>query len=332
MIPTITKPTRITPTSATLIDNIYVRHNCPSIFSGIIPYNISDHFPVFCFTGRTKLNTTKNKKPLTFIHRPIDTNAIANINVALMNTDWSYLYNLDTDASFTEFTSYINALISKFAPEKEVVIPAKHIIRDERMTKGLMKSSNTLTKLYTKSIKKSKTAPEYDKYVKFRNMYNKLKRCAKESYYAQRFEKYKNDIKGTWKLLNSLTGRLKDKTDLQQTFNVNGNCINDPKEIAHGFCDYFTNIGPNLANDIPSHNEDFKHYLKFKNKSTCNSIFLSPTDPDEIYKILLLLKPKKSTGHDNLSSAFLKDVSQAISIPISILINKSFSNGIVPCH
>ena len=196
MIPSITKPTRITPTSATLIDNIYVRHNCPSIFSGIIPYNISDHFPVFCFTRRLKHNT-KNKKPLNFKYRPIDTTAISNINVALMNTDWSYLHSLDTVSSFTEFTSCINTLISKFAPEKEVVIPAKHIIREEWMTKGLIKSSKTLNKIYTKSIRKSKTSPEYDTYVKYRNTYNKLKRHAKESYYAQRFEKYKNDIKGT---------------------------------------------------------------------------------------------------------------------------------------
>ena len=49
LIPTITKPTRITHTSATLIDNIYVRQDSPNIRSCIMPCDISDHFPVLSF-------------------------------------------------------------------------------------------------------------------------------------------------------------------------------------------------------------------------------------------------------------------------------------------
>ena len=42
------------------------------------------------------------------------------------------------------------------------------------------------------------------------------------------------------------------------------------------------------------------------------------------------LKPKKSTGHDNISSQFLIRNKHAIAVPISILINKSLENGEVP--
>ena len=47
-IPTITKskPTRITHTSATLIDNIYVRHTTPFVHSGILFSDIYDHLPI----------------------------------------------------------------------------------------------------------------------------------------------------------------------------------------------------------------------------------------------------------------------------------------------
>ena len=48
LFPTINKPTRITATTATLIDNIFapssVITNC---LSGILMWDISDHFPVF---------------------------------------------------------------------------------------------------------------------------------------------------------------------------------------------------------------------------------------------------------------------------------------------
>jgi hypothetical protein len=65
LILTITKPTRVTQNSATLIDNIYVKNINPSLHSGIICTNVSDHFPVFCFMGKQN-SISKPKEPLTF--------------------------------------------------------------------------------------------------------------------------------------------------------------------------------------------------------------------------------------------------------------------------
>jgi len=54
MIPIITQATRVTATSSTLIDNIYVNYkdNMDQILTGIISSDISDHFPVFMFHGK----------------------------------------------------------------------------------------------------------------------------------------------------------------------------------------------------------------------------------------------------------------------------------------
>ena len=49
-LPTITKPTRITYSSATLIDNIYLKGSSYySHVSAILDYDISDHLPVVTF-------------------------------------------------------------------------------------------------------------------------------------------------------------------------------------------------------------------------------------------------------------------------------------------
>ena len=49
LIPTVTRPTRITNTSATLIDNIMVSQNlCGSYTSNILINDTSDHLPVIC--------------------------------------------------------------------------------------------------------------------------------------------------------------------------------------------------------------------------------------------------------------------------------------------
>ena len=52
LVPTITRPTRFTSESATLIDNIYVSGiRLEYLRSGVLVTDISDHFPIFVFTG-----------------------------------------------------------------------------------------------------------------------------------------------------------------------------------------------------------------------------------------------------------------------------------------
>ena len=50
----VTKPTRCTDNSATLIDHIITNYNCDSFLTNILTYKISDHFPVLHFTGSKK--------------------------------------------------------------------------------------------------------------------------------------------------------------------------------------------------------------------------------------------------------------------------------------
>jgi hypothetical protein len=56
---------------------------------------------------------------------------------------------------------------------------------------------------------------------------------------------------------------------------------------------------------------------------------MTPTDPEEILKILKATKSKKSTGHDNKSTHFLKQIDKHIATPISILINNSIQSGTI---
>ena len=61
-----------------------------------------------------------------------------------------------------------------------------------------------------------------------------------------------------------------------------------------------------------------------------NNMFMTPTDPNEIGKYIDTLKNKNSSGHDEMTSTFLKSVRSAVVQPLSILINKSLETGIVP--
>ena len=67
LIPTITRPMRITKTSATLIDNIIVSQNlCGSFVSSILVNDTSDHLPTVCVLDSMKLS---KKEPMVIRSR-----------------------------------------------------------------------------------------------------------------------------------------------------------------------------------------------------------------------------------------------------------------------
>jgi hypothetical protein len=190
LIPLITRPTRVTDHTATLIDNIYTTlETDEQVYSGIIlTKTLSDHYPVFSLIGETpKIKT----KPLKLENRDFSENNIRNLQNALRDKDWDYLNNLDTEEAFNSFTSILNELIDEKTPIKYVTIPAKWVIKDPWITPGILKSSSTLDKLYAKCVKKSRTGPAYLRYIEYRNNFNRIKRKMKYNYFNEKLEKYK---------------------------------------------------------------------------------------------------------------------------------------------
>ena len=62
--PLITKPIRIIPNSATLIDNLYIKqYHHTHVKTGILNIDISDHFPIFTILKsiNSKTKPTKHK-------------------------------------------------------------------------------------------------------------------------------------------------------------------------------------------------------------------------------------------------------------------------------
>ena len=94
-LPTITKPTRITHTTATLIDNIYIKTSkLIKIASGIIIHDISDHLPIFMFSEKCK-----KKEPLMFEHKKLNNESYDKIANALSTIDWSSLNSYNAEDS-----------------------------------------------------------------------------------------------------------------------------------------------------------------------------------------------------------------------------------------
>ncbi|XP_042079132.1 uncharacterized protein LOC121814946 [Haplochromis burtoni] len=101
LYPTITKPSRITSHSATIIDNIFTNVMDFQINSGLLVCDITDHLPVFtlCDCDLKKIDTK-----IMIAKRTINEEAIHAFNFDLAQQDWSSVYEeSDVDKAYDNF-------------------------------------------------------------------------------------------------------------------------------------------------------------------------------------------------------------------------------------
>ena len=90
------------------------------------------------------------------------------------------------------------------------------------------------------------------------------------------------------------------KQRLINEIKINNNSTTDKQIIADSFSDYFVNVGPNLANNIPASNGDISSYLT---GSYMNGMAVKETDPVEIVRLAGSLKNTSSIGSGNILGA-----------------------------
>jgi hypothetical protein len=86
-------------------------------------------------------------------------------------------------------------------------------------------------------------------------------------------------------------------------------------------------VGSMLASKIPKVNEKPNEYLDIINPK---SIYILPTDENEIAHIVNTLKPNASPGEDSLSPKIIRNIIKYIAPPLSNIFNLSLSTGCFP--
>ena len=147
-----------------------------------------------------------------------------------------------------------------------------------------------------------------------------------KKYYCSKFESNLNNIQETWKVVNNVLNKEKNYNNITH-MKINDVLIDDNLNIATNFNNYFSQIGPNLANAIPRTEKSFKCFLKNENS---NSLSFVQTNANEIIKIVQGLKKKKSSGYDDISNDLLKEIINEIIVPLEHVLNLSIINGEVP--
>ena len=110
IFPLIVKPTRITATSATLIDNIFTNQlDLSSSVQGIILSDISDHLPIFHILKHASISESDNSTR----KRDFTTANKLKFQTDMKNSNWNeILQDNDAQSAYTKIQNILNAYLN----------------------------------------------------------------------------------------------------------------------------------------------------------------------------------------------------------------------------
>ena len=324
----ISRPTRITNHTATLIDHIFVNSPHSITKSGVITNPVADHLAPYV-TLLTNSNKP-NHRNMSFNQsnaRKISDENLDKFKKAIENTDWSEI-NLIEDAigKYTTFQKIYTKIYNDSFTKFDSKIKSQRNTTKPWILPWLQSACDRKNKLYHNYVKCPSTENK-TKYDKMKRFVEKHIKRLKYKYYTDYFRKYANDSRKQWKMINSLLNRKKPNTNIGKIIldDDNSSEITSPGEISNAFNDYFCGIAKKMK-DNSTHTVN-PHTPKFRDKRVENSIFLSDCTKTEIEDIVNSLKNKATS---DTAVVALKYVSASISSILSAIINASFLQGVFP--
>ena len=313
----ITKPTRITASSRSLIDHCIT--NCVDKIkhSGVIHLGISDHSLVFMIR---KSNSFRNGGHKTIKTREWKLFNEANFLADLEKKNW-VCHGENPNAQWEGWKANLMDTIDKHAPIRNKRVRAK---------KSPWIDYDLVRKMRKRDLLKRQHAMTNDpdlwlEYKKSRNDVNNCIKIAKRKYYTENLEANVQDQRKTWKLLNELQNRQSVKGSISE-LKMGDATLKDPTSIAEAFNSHFTNVGPNLAQSISHTDIDPLSYLK----PVSSSFSFHEVTNKDVLLLLQNLNSKKATGPDKIPAKLLKLAGNIISPSLTKIFNCSLSSGIFP--
>ena len=173
-LPLITRPTRLSQRSYTLIDNIFSNVDLETK-SGVVISDISDHCPIFA----TVISFFANQKlqPSFIMIRKITAEKIARLKNKLNTFTWAeVLTENDVNRSYDKFAKILTTALNECIPFQQSKPNNKQQIRKPWVSKLLLKSIKKKNNLYFK-YRSSPTDNNRNKYVKYKNLLTSLLRA-----------------------------------------------------------------------------------------------------------------------------------------------------------
>lgn len=314
LFPLTTKPTRVTDTTATIIDHIWTSLAEINTGNYIIQTDITDHFPIL---SQFELININANIPVYIQKRIMSTIALNLFNSEVEGFRWDRVFVSQCPLeAYNLFYEGFNILFQKHFPLKSVCINNKHEHRPyiTLALKNSIKEKHRLERLANKwPLTYGNT------YKTYRNKLTSILRAAKNKYYKDQLKDNQGDPKSHWNSINSLLGRSNAAEEKSIHLKPHSN------DVANDFNEHFLKAGQTLSTSNVDNNE----YLQYLCNPPNFSLYLTPVSNSEIEHYIKNLK-LSAPGYDDFSAKLLKCSSGTIAIIFKHIINLSFRKGVFP--
>lgn len=334
-VPTISRPTRITSHSATIIDHIFV-NNCHVVTrSGVITECLSDHLPVFVTLLVDPNRENQRLKQINIDNiafRQINESNLNNFKKDLQSADWSEVLQAEAaNAKFEIFEKIYSTLYTKNFPTLDTSRKKKRKCDKAWILPWLQTACDRKNEMYKTFIKRP-TVENEKKYKDMKKFVEKHVKLAKQRFYKTYFETYSNDSRKQWKMINQLLYRkVKTKTAISKIV-VDGKSITNNADIANSFNNYFCNIAQKLKEESAASSSspagDATPDITINTSHRVHKeIRLDDYTAAEVEKTISSLKNKATS---DTAIRVLKHVSHEVTPLLQHVISSSLSQGIFP--
>ena len=327
-VPQISKPTRITHVSATIVDNILYNYTENVVKAGIISTDVSDHLSPFMIVQFGSDEPDESLYEYTKVD--FSDNNIEMFCSQLVLIDWESLNDIrDVNKRYDAFLLLYKQLYDKYFPATKVT---KRVRKSQKpwLSKEIKKCIKRKNILYRKYLK-NRTLYRFDTYKTCRNTVNAMIRKAKREYYNRKFEFAKNNMKVTWKVIYDVMNKKRATKNDIISIEHDGENITDKQDIANIFNEYFVSIGLKLQNKIHNgrvgQDQSVNQWLKGHFPS---SMYFRLVTINDVIDIVKTLECNKSPGYDGIHPRVLKRSIFVIAKPLCNIINLAIESGIFP--
>ncbi|KAL1463833.1 hypothetical protein WDU94_015538 [Cyamophila willieti] len=274
--PSVFTPTRVTSTTSTCIDNIFinfpprllVNSNLNNIFSGIGDHK---HGQVI------KFNIDKSTRIEKIYKRSFSPNQISAFLDSLSQADFSQIYQLPlVDDQLSFFYDTFLLLFNSHFPYKTASVGRKR--RKEWITKGIRVSSENKRSLFNLSLHTSD--PSFLSYYHtYCRILKKVVKEAKGSYTVQQIKRApkQKKIKTIWNVIKSHSKYNKKATADPFKIKIGNTQIQNPIAVANTFNNFWINVAKEIINSQSTSSSSSSHTRLSSSNHSSSSSSLPPT-------------------------------------------------------
>eukprot|EP00745_Piridium_sociabile_P035972 TRINITY_DN63634_c0_g1_i2.p1 TRINITY_DN63634_c0_g1~~TRINITY_DN63634_c0_g1_i2.p1 ORF type:complete len:797 (-),score=144.14 TRINITY_DN63634_c0_g1_i2:185-2575(-) len=266
-------------------------------------------FSLVCFTQANKPG------PAKYLFHKAD---MEEMKTVFGNVDWrAKMSDLSCEDTWAFLHSQLNAGIEKCVPKFTPRVGNQGRKRPGWMSDEVLAKVKEKQKTF-KRYMNSKDGRDYRAYARARNQAKWVCRKAVRDYERTIALESKNNPRSFFRYARSKT---KVKTGVSELKDIDGTTVSSDKSKAEILNKYFCTVFTQ---------EDTDNVPNFEDRAFDNTLEEINITPELVWEKLFALDPKKAMGPDDIPPLILKECSHELALPISILMQKSINEGVVP--